>query len=478
MKGKPSSTLIKSMKTNAQQSLKKRKHIDPESAEPEKNISKLPKLDQLKQGNLREFNKSISSTKLKKKEQVKLGASMGLVEQLTKLASPTKAAAEVASVNMEPAASEAVAPMVQMVSLSELNHSLETIATSLQALAKGQLDQAANHETLVHKVDTGFSTFQGHLSNVSDRVKALEESRINALIPRVTTPEERHELSLQADIDESKRCVTALGTRRDTLSIKDVEQLILTNKLAEKDEVEVLSVRRMGNALTANPAFRVELKSAGMATSLIENSKIQSAKGATTLRCVVHYPFEYSERAREMKAHQGEAWRKGLHSQIYFEGTEMRLKVKERSSNRWMIYPSEFGQYKPHMVMSAIADPADSEEAKAARDSLLRKLNVKETNGKLIPCEKSANSLIFSSKGGHLNEETCMVKLPQIFNKYKEVRIEAIKPCGDLKGEYQTRLIFSTRKEAKEALQMCIQSFKSEPLASGDFLTLELLWVS
>ena len=71
-----------------------------------------------------------------------------------------------------------------------------------------------------------------------------------------------------------------------------------------------------------------------------------------------------------------------------------------------------------------------------------------------------------------------MVKLPQIFNKYKEVRIEAIKPCGDLKGEYQTRLIFSTRKEAKEALQMCIQSFKSEPLASGDFLTLELLWVS
>ena len=94
------------MKTNAQQSLKKRKHIDPESAEPEKNISKLPKLDQLKQGNLREFNKSISSTKLKK-EQVKLGASMGLVEQLTKLASLTKAAAEVASVNMEPAASEA-----------------------------------------------------------------------------------------------------------------------------------------------------------------------------------------------------------------------------------------------------------------------------------------------------------------------------------------------------------------------------------
>ena len=71
-----------------------------------------------------------------------------------------------------------------------------------------------------------------------------------------------------------------------------------------------------------------------------------------------------------------------------------------------------------------------------------------------------------------------MVKLPQITTKYKEVKLEAVNPRTDLKGEYQTRLVFSTREEAKMAIQTCIQSFKSETLVSGDFLALELLWVS
>ena len=46
----------------------------------------------------------------------------------------------------------------------------------------------------------------------------------------------------------------------------------------------------------------------------------------------------------------------------------MCLKVKERDSKIWMIYPSEFGTYKPQMVMSATSKPDDSEEMKAARE--------------------------------------------------------------------------------------------------------------
>ena len=38
-----------------------------------------------------------------------------------------------------------------------------------------------------------------------------------------------------------------------------------------------------------------------------------------------------------MKATQSGAFRAGLISQIYFDGTEMCLKVKERDSNLWMI---------------------------------------------------------------------------------------------------------------------------------------------
>ena len=142
-----------------------------------------------------------------------------------------------------------------------------------------------------------------------------------------------------------------------------------------------------------------------MATTLIESSRVQNAgKPGQSIRCTVHYPFEYSGRAREMKGAQSVAFRAGLHSQIYFEGTEMCLKVKESDSNLWMIYPSEFGKFKPEMVMSAIGQEEDSEEIKAARNSLFAKLGVTEPQGKLIPAELSTRSLLFSSRSGHLKK--------------------------------------------------------------------------
>ena len=68
-----------------------------------------------------------------------------------------------------------------------------------------------------------------------------------------------------------------------------------------------------------------------MATTLIESSRVQNArKPGQSIRCTVHYPFEFSGRAMEKKGRQAAAFRAGMHSQIYFEGTETCPKVEER----------------------------------------------------------------------------------------------------------------------------------------------------
>ena len=52
-----------------------------------------------------------------------------------------------------------------------------------------------------------------------------------------------------------------------------------------------------------------------------------------------------------------------------------------------------------------------------------------------------------------------------------------VKPSNDwVQGEFQTRIVFKERADAKNALEACLKGFKTRPLAKGDFLTLELLW--
>ena len=392
------------------------------------------------------------------------------LKDMTKMLSPSKAAVQ--------GEEDKATSQVPELTPQAMNVALGGIHSMLGKLLKGQERAEGNYKDLRVEMHGEISAVRDDVKGVSDRVKALEEGGQIGQVPVTLTREDRHEGDLLAKIEHSRRCVTVIGSGRDTMSIKDIVGLIQTSELAERDEFEVLSVSRLGGLRTTNPAFKVELASSGMATTLIENSRVQNArKPGQSIRCAVHYPFEYSGRAREMKGAQSVAFRAGLHSQIYFEGTEMCLKVKERDSNLWMIYPSEFGKFKPEMVMSATRQDDDSEETKAARDSLLAKLGVIEDKGKLIPSELSARSLLFSSREGHLAEEDLAVKLPH-FKEGQVTDLQIVKHASEVQGEYQTRLVFKVRADAKEALEAAKLGFKNKPLAKGDFLSLELLWAS
>ena len=128
--------------------------------------------------------------------------------------------------------------------------------------------------------------------------------------------------------------------------------------------------------------------------------------------------------------------------------------------------------------MSATSKDNDSAEVKAARTSLLAKLGVTEDQGKLIQPEVSTRSLLFSSRRNHLTGEDYLEYLPHI-KKELVTTLEAVKPSNDwVQGEFQARIVFKDRADAKNALEASLKGFKTKPLAKGDFLTLEQLWAS
>ena len=113
-----------------------------------------------------------------------------------------------------------------------------------------------------------------------------------------------------------------------------------------------------------------------------------------------------------------------------------------------------------------------------ARSSLPAKLGVTEDQGKLIQPEVSTRSLLFSSRRNHLTGEDYLEYLPHI-KKELVTTLEAVKPSNDwVQGEFQARIVFKDRADAKNALEASLKGFKTKPLAKGDFLTLEQLWAS
>ena len=117
--------------------------------------------------------------------------------------------------------------------------------------------------------------------------------------------------------------------------------------------------------------------------------------------------------------------------------------------------------------MSETSKDNDSAEVKAARTSLLAKLGVTEDQGRLIQPEVSTRSLLFSSRRSHLTSEDYLKALPQI-KKELVTTLEVVKPSNDwVQGEFQTRIVFKERADAKNALEACLKGFKTRPLEKG-----------
>ena len=354
---------------------------------------------------------------------------------------------------------------------------LDSIKTMMQVMLTKQDRQEVMYGALDKKIDEGINQVDTKVTNAIERIQILEDNAKKSQVSDSCATVDRHEAYLLQQIEESNRCVTVLGVGKPQLSATELLQLLSANKLAERGEVTVLAVQRLGSPKSPNPAFKMELQSPAMVTTVIDNSRAQNAVGNTDIRCVRYFPSDYAERAREMKAVQTSSWSAGLHSQIYFEGTTMCLKVKAKDSKRWMLYPSEFATFRPSTVMPALSEKDESEETTAARNSMLSLLDIKETNGKLTPHDLQAKSLIYTSKKSYLDEKGDKEMFPkEIVDK---IQSRKNKDRDDVPGaSYDTRLVFESRKAAKEALEASRLAARKTPLPEGDYLSLERLWAS
>ena len=356
---------------------------------------------------------------------------------------------------------------------------INTIMCGIKTLIDLNTRAEKRVDGLEAKVETGLTRVDNNVTDVTARLAALEKYvHGQTLKPESSqlSAEERHEIHCQEQIEESKRCVTLLGSGTPRLTVEGLQQLLIDHKVMQRGELEVVGVQRLGNPKGAgNPVYKVELKSAGMATSLIENSKAMDTEGPSMIRCVRYFPEEYAERAREMKAMQGSAWRCGLYSQIYFEGTKMCLKVKPKGSNKWMAHPSEFATYKPDPTLSATASATDSTADRETRDLIAEKLNYQKVSGKLWPKDVILKSLVFTSQTCHLTESNVSERLPpEVVAAIVDIQPMAV---DSRDNRASTRLTFKSRSDARAACDKCmLESRTAYPINKGEFIELESIW--
>ena len=443
----------------ADNSTPKQAKLDPKEQAKQQEVSR-------KENNRKVWVKPISNRQTTTK-----GEMTGLKDMLYKVTSPSKDD----NIQVGEANTEAKEQKQGQITVDPAG--IAQIAKDVKTMLDLQMHTNKRMDGLDDKVDAGLARVDATVANVVDRVKALEaqaaQKNLKQGSPKLSA-EALHEQQCQEQIEESKRCVTLLSTGSQTLAVKEAQQILIANNLAERGELDVVGVQRLGHPLSNTPAFKVELKSTAMATSLIENSKTKHAQGASTVRCVRYFPEEYAERAREMKAMQNSIWRKGVQSQIYFEGTTMGLKVKERGSNIWMVHPSEFATFKPNQTMSASALPTDSDAMTKARLSLLEKLSFGEESGRLGPHGKTTRSLVFTSPTCHLSKSNVSDRLhPEVVKTIEEM--ENLDDTQD--GKACTRLVFKSRSGARTALRLISKEYRADyPLERGEFIELESVW--
>ena len=108
---------------------------------------------------------------------------------------------------------------------------------------------------------------------------------------------------------------------------------------------------------------------------------------------------------------------------------------------------------------------------------MLSLLDINETNGKLTPHDLQTKSLTYTSKTSYLDEKGDKEVLPK--ELVDMIQSHENKDRDDAPGAtYVTRLVFESRKAAKEALEVSRLAARKTPLPEGDYLSLERLWAS
>ena len=227
-------------------------------------------------------------------------------------------------------------------------------------------------------VDSRLAGLDASVASIRDM---LESGNLGSLEsqPRAYNHEVAHECKLNAQIKESKSCVTMLGAKDPEM---DIPKLLLAMngcsiKSTGAGKESFVAISRLGSANSTDPPHRIVMDSEASAESLIEQSRerarIHRASNNNTpltgIRFVKNYPQEYAQASKDFRSMQSLVYDRGGLAAIEYEGTTLTLKAKSRQpGGQWIIMRG--CEYRPAAVGRSVPQENELEGTIRGRDLL------------------------------------------------------------------------------------------------------------
>ena len=325
-------------------------------------------------------------------------------------------------------------------------------------------------------VDSRLAGLDASVASIRDM---LESGNLGSLEsqPRAYNHEVAHECKLNAQIKESKSCVTMLGAKDPEMDIPKL--LLAMNGCSIKSpgagKESFVAISRLGSANSTDPPYRIVMDSEASAESLIEQSRekarIHRASNNNTpltgIRFVKNYPQEYAQASKDFRSMQSLVYDRGGLAAIEYEGTTLTLKAKSRQpGGQWIIMRG--CEYRPAAVGRAVPQEDELEGTTHARNLV-----------DLVLDNRPSSSL---AKSLYLHTKTTLGTIDLVKTKFGTVlstglsstRIEHARAYGD---KLVYACTYNTREAAVTALQQSrnFARLTDSTMTEGeDWLTLAL----
>ena len=304
-----------------------------------------------------------------------------------------------------------------------MDEMFKRFVTKLDEVETGVKNRIDQVETRVTATNTALTTMTGEMNAVSQKVSQLsgEMSRMDARVDRhedkldamskkhedfqkkmeeqlaelqdrvengghrgntnskgPLTRAELHEQALLNIIEESKRNVIVVNTKKSPLNTREMAKLLVDEDLIPKDEKDtILGTYRLGNPQSSSIVYRVTMSTTAAAQQLLERSRtdrrIQTGGPRDYVKAFPHMPNEYADRERDYRDLKPILYDKGYVTRTVFNNTQIQLQMRYRgSSDAWVAVPGS--SYTPPIPGEEEETEEDTDHVKRMREEIFKEL--------------------------------------------------------------------------------------------------------
>ena len=223
------------------------------------------------------------------------------------------------------------------------------------------------HEDFQRKMEEQLAQLQDRVENGGHRGNTNSKGSL--------TRAELHEQALLNIIEESKRNVIVVNTKKSPLNPREMAKLLVDEDLIPKDEKDtIVSTYRLGNPQSSSIVYRVTMSTTAAAQQLLERSRtdrrIQTGGPRDYVKAFPHMPNEYADRERTYRDLKPILYDKGYVTRTVFNNTQIQLQMRYRgSSDAWVAVPGS--SYTPPIPGEEDETEEDTDQVKELRERIL-----------------------------------------------------------------------------------------------------------